>query len=44
MLSLSPLPMANIDVPLSQNIPHRHLVRSGVARGDDADEVIIGDA
>ena len=37
----SPLPVTNINVPLSQNIPHRHLIRPRITGGHDPNEVIF---
>ena len=37
----SPLPVTNINVPLSQNIPHRHLIRPRITGGHDPNEVIL---
>ena len=37
-------PMTNIDVAGAEDVPHGHLVSTGVGGGDDADEVVIGNA
>ena len=35
------LPMTNIDIARTQHVPHGHFVRAGIARGDDAHEIIV---
>ena len=38
------LPVANVNVAGSENVPHGHLIGTSIRGGDDSDEVVIGDA